>query len=121
MTAISPNEISIGAFVTSGLISSLLVAMLFMSLSLLSGMLLSTQVTLVSTRWSIGKNHIEKTSAMNLVAAVGIFLVNITLIYFIFAQWVHTNVIPFYFAISLLERFLWSQNLASDWKLVRND
>ena len=75
VTAISlPNEISIGAFVTSGLISSLLVAMLFMSLSLLSGMLLSTQVTLVSTHdGQLGKIILEKTSAMNLVAAVGIF------------------------------------------------
>ena len=60
---------------------------------------------------------------MNLVAAVGIFLVNITLIYFIFAQsGFTTNVIPFIFCLlSLLERFSLVADLASDWKLVRND
>ena len=64
--------------------------MLFMSLSLLSGMLLSTQVTLVSTHdGQLGKIILEKTSAMNLVAAVGIFLVKYyTNIFYICSVWV---------------------------------
>ena len=96
-----PNEIAIGTFVTSGLVGSFLVAMLFISLSILAGMLLSTRVTLVSTHdGHLGKVILEKTSVVSLTAAMGIFIVNIALIYFIFHQsGLATNIIPFIFCL----------------------
>lgn len=96
-----PKEISLGSFVSSGFAGSFLVAMLFTALSVLSGMLLSTQVNLVSTHdGQLGSVILEKTGTTNFVFAVSIFIVNTTLLYFIFEQsGFAANVIPFTFCL----------------------
>ena len=96
-----PNEISLGAFVATGWISSLVFAMLFISLSVFSGMSLSTQVSLVSTSdGQLGKVIFEKTGKINLMIAFGVFALNTTLIYFIFSQTGFIeNIIQFIFCL----------------------
>ena len=96
-----PNEISLGAFVATGWISSLVFAMLFISLSVFSGMSLSTQVSLVSTSdGQLGKVIFEKTGKINLMIALGVFALNATLIYFIFSQTGFIeNIIQFIFCL----------------------
>ena len=96
-----PNEISLGDFVATGWISSLVFAMLFISLSVFSGMSLSTQVSLVSTSdGQLGKVIFEKTGKINLMIAFGVFALNTTLIYFIFSQTGFIeNIIQFIFCL----------------------
>lgn len=113
-TTLSLPVISIGDFTLSGLAITFAIALLLISLSVVAGMILSTKVSIVTTSdGSLAKLVLEKHSALNLSASLGILLIIFILLYLMFSQsGFISNVIPFIFcSLSIVGAFLAGRSL----------
>ena len=96
-----PKTFNIAGLMLSNFASNLIVALLFISLSLLAGMIISTKVNIVSTTdGQLGKVILEKHSILNLMASAIILVINISLVCLLFSQTgIIRNLIPLIFCL----------------------